>query len=114
MPGIDETKELVGFLVALGNGVGETISSGKWSFGAVKNFVSAIQKALPALSGIDKVPEELLELSFEERDELHNYISNEFDLEDDVIESVMEDGLRIVLDLLTFVQVHFIKEKEEE
>ena len=107
--GIQETKEMVGFLISLGEGIAESLEDGKISLGDLGNFLDAAKAVLPAIGGVNQVGAELLDLTDEEKADLSDYIEEEFDLDNTQVEAILEEGLGIALEILQFVDKYFVK-----
>lgn len=88
--GIQETKELLRFVLALGNAAGQAARDGKIDVSDLAYFVSALTKIGPALDKIDLVPKELADLSEAEREELLAFFRSEFDIPQDRLEAIIE------------------------
>ena len=93
--GIQETKEVVGFIVELGNGIGKAREDGDWSASDLVYFMDALLAVPAAFQGIDKVPMEVKDLDEAEMKELSDYVVEEFDIPQDKIEEVIEDAIHI-------------------
>jgi len=104
--GIKETKELLKFISDLGEAISVSSSDG-WSATDIMNFIPAAKSAFSGIAGIDQVIEELKDLDELEKQEIEDYIAEEFDIADDKIEEYIEHGLRVALDLWTLVKTYF-------
>jgi len=97
--GIEETKDVVRFGVALGNVFGNFEEDSSWVAKAV-SFVPALTKLPAAASGIGDVKAELADLDEEEAAELHALVVEEFDIKDDHAEEVIEKAIDLALTVL--------------
>lgn len=104
MAEVKELKEVLGFICALANGIGEAAKDGQVSLGDATHLVPLLYKLPSAANGIDKIPEEAKDLSQDEIDELVKYIKDELDLPQDKVEMAVEEGLDVALKLYALVQ----------
>ena len=104
MPDIKETKEAVSFALQLGNALGSALDDGKLSWSDTPKFMGSIMAAPAAFSGIGSVPTELKDLDAAEKKELMDYVKSEFDIPDDKIEGLVEEGLALAVQTYNFVQ----------
>jgi hypothetical protein len=95
MAGIKETKELLEFIIRLGEAVDRSMEDGEIGFMDMSNLVSAMLSANAAFSDISLIPAEIKDLSKEESEELYAYVRDELDLDSDKIEMIVENALEI-------------------
>lgn len=113
MAGIKETKEVVAFAVALGNGLGNALEDGDIDFADVVDFVGVIRTVGDAFEGLSELPGELSDLSEVEYQELKAYVEDEFDIPQDMVEGVVEQAFDIGLKVAAFVSTFFTEPEEE-
>lgn len=111
---IKETKEVLAFVTALGNGIGGAMEDGEWSFTDISKFIPAFTKLIPAISGIEFVDDELDDLSVEEMEELQKFVVDELDIPQEDAEYFIERAFSIAIELFSIVQEYFSKKKEED
>lgn len=104
MAEVKELKEVLGFVCALANGIGDAAKDGQVSLGDATHLIPLLYKLPSAVDGIAKIPEEAKDLSQDEIDELAKYIKEELDLPQDKIEMAVEEGLDICLQLYSLVE----------
>ena len=109
MSGIQETKEVLSAAAAMGNGYSQAIADGKIGIGDIGFLITALVKLPAALSGIDKVPEELQDLDDSEKQELIDHVKNELNIDDNKAEKFVERGFEVILTNWQFVNDFFIK-----
>ncbi len=97
---IKETKELVRFGMNLGNALQAAMEDNKIDFMDTIKFLPVLKDLKPAIDGIMSIPEELADLSNEEKEELMDFCKSEFDLEDDELEAKIEMGFDVGITLL--------------
>lgn len=95
--GIKESKEVLDFVLALGNAAGVSLSDGKIGLEDLSNFFGALTVAGPAFEGIQDVVKEFKDLDKEEAAELVTYVKEKFDIPQDDIEAMVEKGLAAAL-----------------
>jgi len=95
MEGIKETKELLAFIIRLGEAVDKSLEDGEIGFMDMSNLVSAMLAASSAFGDINKVPAEIKDLTKEESEELYAYIRDELNLKSDKIEDIVEGSLEV-------------------
>ena len=100
---IKETKEAMEFLLALHKGVRLSMEDGKVGFMDLPNLVKPMLKLSAALEGMKSIPAELGELDAAEVEEIKAMFKEQFDLEDDVLEAKIEEGLGALLQLGKFL-----------
>lgn len=104
MAEVKELKEVLGFVCALANGIGEAAKDGKVSLGDATQLIPLLYKLPAAVDGMSEIPAEAKDLSQDEVDELAKYIKEELDLPQDKVEMAVEEGLDIALKLYALVQ----------
>lgn len=107
--GTKETTEALAFIIALANGVGKSADDNDWSYSDLLNFTSAATTAGPAFDGVGKIPAELGDLSDAEKKQLGDYVEKNFDIPQDAVEGIIEEGIKAVLHLgqvVAMVQKH--------
>jgi hypothetical protein len=104
MPDIKETKEALAFVLSLGNALGTTLADGKITLSEAPQFMGALMAAPAAFQGLTEVPAELKDLDDAEKAELMAFVQSEFDIPNDQIEGVIEEGLALALAIYTFVE----------
>lgn len=100
---IKETEELARFLSRLANSIDKTLSDGSVTVSDVQYLFSPLAAAKPAIEGISKVDNELLDLDAEEATYLVDVFAQELDLSNDVSETLTEEGLALSIALVQFV-----------
>lgn len=102
--GIQEVKDVVKMGLAIGELVdGLSDGIGLSDIGPALKAAKAVKPAIDALKSGQLLPE-LKDLSEEERVELKEFVSVEFDLRDDALEAAIEKGLQIAIDLSKLIQ----------
>lgn len=101
--GMTETKELVSFILSLGNGIGASLEDGKIGVSDVSNFFGAMTLAGPALSGVNAIPGELSDMDDAEKEDLLAFVNEKFDIPQDNIEASIERSLRIGVDIAALI-----------
>jgi hypothetical protein len=112
MAGITETKEMVGFILALGNALAESMEDDKLDLADVLKFLPALKTASVAMEGSGKIMAELKDLDEAEVAELNQYVAANFDIADDEREAAIENGVAAAM-LLAQVILSFGKKGED-
>ena len=96
-------EELMLFVCRFVKGIVKTAEDGKFQFIELTNFIGAAQAIPAAIEGLNDIPEEFKDLSEEEQAELVQYVADEFDLDNDVVEEWIEDAFKVALDLAKLI-----------
>ncbi len=105
--GIKETKEVVVFVVALVQGVADSLADGKLNIFDLFKFFKALRLLGPAVKDFTKIKDEIMDLSDVEKVELCDAIAKEFNMENKVVEGFIEQALQAIvymIDLLPFAE----------
>jgi len=111
--GIKETKELIKFITDLGEGFSLATEDSEWSIGDIYHFLPAAKSAFAGISGADDVVKELLDLDAAEREELQQYVIDEFDIDNEEAEAYVERATTLALDMWFFIKDFFGGDEEE-
>jgi hypothetical protein len=99
-----ELKEVLSFLCALANTIGEVSEDGKVSKSEALALLPLLYKVPSAIDGIGEIPDEVADLSQEDIEELAQMVKDELDLPQDKIEDAIEDGIDLCLRLYALAQ----------
>lgn len=105
MAGINETKELLKFVLGLGNAAGAVAADGKVDATDLAAIMAPLMSAGPAFAGINLIPAELKDLSPEESSELLAYAQQEFNIPQDKVEAVVEAALGVLVEVGKLIAV---------
>ncbi|MBP98756.1 hypothetical protein CMK18_22640 [Candidatus Poribacteria bacterium] len=103
MEKLKETKEVLDFVISLGESLASSLDDGSLGVTDLINFWEPVSKLSDALDGFEKIVAEIGNLTSEDLDYLREYIKSEFDIEDNQIESLIEDGLEAAIIILKFI-----------
>ncbi len=93
---IKETKEAVDFLFDISDAVVDSLDGdGKITIKDAPKFFKPLRSGLGGLSGIEMVPKEMVDLSADELAELTDHIASRFDINDDALESKVEELIKL-------------------
>lgn len=95
MTGIKELKEMVSFGLTIPEAYYRAKEDGDIDISDIVHLYPIVQKAPDAIMDADEIPEELLDLTEEEYNELCNFVGEEFDIPEDRIEEAVEIGIKI-------------------
>ena len=100
--GYKDLEELVLFGLSIPMAVAKSSVDG-WDWSDAVNFLPVIRKAPAAIGGITDVPAQLADLDAEEKAALHKTIQEEFEFPDEVVEGMVEDGLKMAINIASIV-----------
>jgi len=103
MAGIKETKEVLAFILSLGNALGVSMDDGKIDLGDVVNFFDVLKTAPAALTGLDSLVGEISDLDKKEKDELVSFARNKFQIPQKDVEKFLEGALDLAARLFDLV-----------
>lgn len=101
--GIEDLKEALGLALTVGETI-EGVASGIDGADAVK-LMEVVQKAPVAIEGYKNILPQFLDLDEEEKKALKEFVEKDFDLESDAIESAVETGLKVAIELSSLVAI---------
>jgi len=108
MAGIKETKDVMTLAASLSEAIYHSLKDGKVTMGDYKNFIPVLGDLLPALGGLEQIPEEIADLTTDEYDELVKHFKAEFDIPDELAEEFVENSFD--MGGLIFAQVRLFKQ----
>ena len=100
---MNETKEMFKFVFLLASAIEKSRSDGKNSIADVPLFISPLLHVVAAFNGVDKIKEEMASMDEAKKAELTEWAKNEFDLDNDKVEHMIENGLVIGLSLSNLI-----------
>ena len=98
-----ETKEMLGFILSLGNALGQSLDDKKLDMSDALNFWEPLSKTPEAFEGMSEILSEYKRATPEDLKELHAYAVKEFDIPQDSIELKIEKGIKAGIALLELV-----------
>jgi len=102
--GTKETKEMLLFLLGLGNALGRSLEDGKITIGDLTNLASPILDSAEAFAGSNEIPAELADLDFEEREDLLKYAKETFSVPQACCEDIIESAFDVFAEVYALVQ----------
>lgn len=102
MLGIENVKKFVGFALNLTEQVATSTKDG-WQWNDFFAFIDEAAILPSVVKSWKDVAAELSDLTVEERTELNNYVSEEFDIESDKVEKYVEDGLAWAVSTISLI-----------
>jgi hypothetical protein len=103
MYSIEETKDAVKAICAIGNGVAAALADdGKITIGDFPKFIGPLMKLPAAITGIGEVPKELNDLTAEEKDEIIQIVKDELEVELKA-EEITTRILNIIYEIKSFI-----------
>ncbi len=104
MEGIKETKDLLKLIVSFGNSVDKALEDNKISIADLPLFMNVFIDMPEAFDGFDKIKSEIKDMTPEELNELSIYVAQEFDIESDRTEGIIENGLDLAVRIFAFAK----------
>ena len=105
--GVQESIDMGVFVAELGNGVGDSLVDGKFSFlQDIGNFTPALLKLVPAVQGAGMIPKEVGELDAEDKAEFQTAMENSFNIPQARTEEFVEDTLSLALTGTRQISLH--------
>lgn len=101
--GVINLKKLIKFSTDLTKQIAESLKDG-WNWLDAVSFVDEITAIPGVVKSFPAIKQELSELSPEERQELHAYIVDEFDIPNDRTEIFIENSLSVAISLIALVE----------
>lgn len=102
--GIENTKKLLKWVFDATKQASTSLADGwQWATDSVA-FLDEIFALPGALKTLPHIKNEISELSVEERQELYNFFVAEFDIPNDQVESRIERGILIGLNLIALIE----------
>jgi hypothetical protein len=102
--GTKELGEMLKFVCALADGIGEAAKDGSVTLGDAAHLIPRLYKLPSAADGIAEIPAEVADLSQDEVAALVAMIKDELDLPQDKLEMAIEDALEIGIKIYALVQ----------
>lgn len=105
MAALKETKELLSLVFALAKTTEKALEDGKLGLDDASLFFGLLPAFGPAFDKISEIPTELGNLLAEDADELVAWVGEEFDLEDDNLEAIIEKSLGVIANVWEVVKL---------
>lgn len=102
--GIDSLKKLVKFSIDLTKQIADALADGKFIWSESFGFFDEIMQIPGIVKSFPNIKKELSELATEERQELYDYFANEFDIEDERVEVLIEHSLSLAIAMVALVE----------
>lgn len=109
----EQTKQMLDAAIALGQGFEKSLADGKLSLLDIPNFIAFFTVLIPAIEGAEEIPYEFATSDPEQLEELKQYLKTKLDLEDDQLESFIEDAFDVLTKIYALVKLYFIKTNDE-
>jgi hypothetical protein len=98
-----ELGEVLKFVCALGNAIGEAAKDGEISLGDATHLIPLLYRLPAAVDGMADIAAEVKDMSQDEMDALIAMVKEELDLPQDQIEVAVEEALDIAIKLYALV-----------
>lgn len=110
MAGVQNIKEVFLFIADLGNAIGTSVVDG-WQVTDVANFIPAFTSLIPAITGVDQLDEEFLDMDSAEAQELFEALTGRFNIPQENYEEFFEDTIQLGLSLFGYVNKYFLSKQ---
>lgn len=101
--GVENLKKVVSFGCGLTGQIAESLKDG-WQWTDALSFVDEMAAIPGVVKTLPAVKQELSDLSTTEREELHAYIVEKFDIPNDKVEAFVENAIGVALNVLSLVE----------
>jgi len=108
--GVKELKELLKFVIEFGESIDLAMADKKFEVSELGLLIAPLMQVGPAFEGFDKLGAEIKDLEESEMIELAAFVREEFDLQNDKIEEVIEVALDLGVRIYGFIKL-FAKEE---
>lgn len=102
--GVENLKKLIKFSCDFTEQITEALSDGKFSWVESFGFVDEVMQIPGVVKSFPAIKQELGELSNEERQELYDYLKEEFDIPNDRLEVFIENSLSLAIAAVALVE----------
>lgn len=99
-----ELGEVVKFVCAVANAIGEAVKDGEGTVGDAIHLMPLLYKLPAAIDGCAEIPAELADLSQGEIDQLAAFVKDELDLPQKKVEAAIEDAIDISVKIYGLVK----------
>ena len=113
---LQDLLEVMKFVFLLVDGTVKSLENKKWDWlSDPLNFLPAAKALIPAIQGIENVPDAFEEMTSEDQETVKQYFKTEFDIPDDELEGIIEDTFVAALDIKYLVErwIDIVAKKEE-
>lgn len=104
MLGIENLKKMVKFSCDFTKQISTALADGKFQWNEIFGFFDEIMAIPGVVKSFPDIGKELKDLTKEEREELNEYIQEEFDLPNDQVEAVIENSLLLAFSAIALVE----------
>lgn len=102
--GVENLKKLIKFSCDFTEQIADALSDGKFSWTESFGFVDEVMQIPGVVKSFPAIKQELSELSPEERQELYDYLKEEFDIPNDKVELFIENSLSLAIAAVALVE----------
>lgn len=102
MYGIDNLKKLIKFALDFTEQIATSTKDG-WQWTDSFSFIDEVAQIPGVIKSWDAIRKELGELSDDERKELNDWVAEDFDIEDDRVEAMIEHALQLAINAIALV-----------
>jgi len=103
--GVKELKELIKFAIDFGEAIDKALADKKFDVSELGLLIGPLMQIKPAFEGFDKIGKEIKDLDEVEMLELSTFVKEEFDIENDKIEAIIEKAIELGVKIYGFVEL---------
>lgn len=104
MFGVENLKKLIKFSCDFTEQITEALADGKFTWMESFGFIDEVMQLPGVVKSFPAIKQELSELSPEERQELYDYLKEEFDIPNDRLEAFIENSLSLAIAAIALVE----------
>lgn len=104
MLGIENLKKMVKFSCDFTKQISTALADGKFQWNEIFGFFDEIMAIPGVVKSFPAIAQEIRDLTEDERDELNDYIQDEFDIPNDQVEAVIENSLSFAFSAVALVE----------
>lgn len=101
--GIDNLKKLITVGLEVPSVIADITKDGKVTFFELFNILPVATELIAVAKSYKEIVDEFADLDDAEREELHAYFADKFDIPNDKVEDYVEDALEVAFNLISLV-----------
>lgn len=109
----DDIEKVLSFVLSLAQGVGKSLADGRISVWDLAYFFDSLLLAMPAIRSLPGAIKDMDDLDEKEKDDLLEYIDENFDVDTDHVDELVKKGLQAAVAICDLID-DFIDWEDEE
>lgn len=102
MKGIEIVKKALGFAIGLSQSINSSLEDNKMTFFEAIGLIGKVFNVAEIVNNRAQLISELYDLDENEKKELMDWVRDNYDVEDDKIETTLEKTLELVMDIIDY------------